>query len=286
MDVLEEDLAIRPSEALDATSHGHILTDGPQYSVAPFIPSRSVQAIVSAELMAMTITNSYLNVSQQLETHQLIVDGVVVTLSTGNYTGTALAAELQTQIVAQVPLPTMTVVFDATQSKFTFNDSVSVFTISAPDAGANVSNISHLLGFVPGVDYASGAPGVDVTSPLAADLNPVHNIYVRVQDLQDKGITLNSNRNCNFCVPMPDGGYGSRVTYQQLSGSAANDSLQDSSMTLGQAMAVEIVDAAGRHVPFQSPWELVMRLSYLRNASDAGTSVALKKRKRSLGSGI
>lgn len=121
-----------------------------------------------------------------------------ITITPGTYTGTSLAAELQTQLSAVSP--GFTVVFNSTTIKFDFNRTgAGDWSLYFPDRKSAYS----FLGFVPLVDYTNSGNST-ITSATIAQVSGPYYLYINSRK-------IGSLINFNLSDQNPQGGSGPQV---------------------------------------------------------------------------
>lgn len=126
----------------------------------------------SAKLLTASIPFTWGNVVASNNTFSVTEFGVGTDsfiIPAGNYTGIALASEIQSLLNDSfILLPTFTVSYNLITQLFTFSNDANVFDITF----TNVNSAATLLGFTPGTT-TPGAPALSFTSTAPALLTPV-----------------------------------------------------------------------------------------------------------------
>lgn len=146
------------------------------YSWPKFYWTEKSPDIIGFKVISAEIPNVWDTISLGNNTFVYTIGGVptTITVPVGNYTGAALATNLQTQISAITA--GMTVTFDSTLLQFVFTQTVSAVAWSL--SFGSKATLYSVLGFIPGSVNAAVGVGSIVRSTIIANVSGPYYLYL------------------------------------------------------------------------------------------------------------
>jgi len=146
------------------------------YSWPKFYWSEKSPDIIGIKVVSAEIPNVWDTISLANNTFVYTTGGVptTITVPVGNYTGAALATNLQTQISAITA--GMTVTFDTTLLQFVFTQTISAVAWSL--TFGSKATLYSVLGFIPGSVNAAVGAGSIVRSTIIANVSGPYYLYL------------------------------------------------------------------------------------------------------------